>query len=246
MNRGALRLGAWIVSAFAAVSAPAWALPPRPAQDAQAVTEKDKASEIGTITITLSGVGRRNKTTVIRYRKSDLSIVGVVENGRDVPPEKFDRYQEELRRALEYPRTRDLLGRMEDLTKSIKRMGPLNHEQRLELDKLLADINSLIPKLSPDKKPILEPLYFQMFHKIFETTVLVLLRERKFVAPDEEVRLVMRKSKCEVNGREIPPDLSDEILRLWEKCEGTPLQASERVTIIFGSKKDAEIPRRPL
>jgi|GEM_PF-3478970 len=239
MNRGTRKWGAWIVAALAAISAPAWASPAKPAQDAQAAAEKDKAFEIGTVTITFSGLGRRNRVTVIRYRKSDLTVVGVVENGKDVPPEKFERYKRELEKALEYPRTRDLLSRLEDLEKTIKRMDPPNREQRLELDKLLDDLSALIPKLSPVNKSVLAG-------KVFEKGILALLQAHKFISPDEEVRLVIRKSKCEVNGHDLPPDVSDEIFRLWEISQGTPLQPGERVTIIFDKKKEAETPRHPL
>jgi hypothetical protein len=205
----------------------------------KAGAEKDKIPEIGTVTITQSGVGRRNKVTVIRYRKSDLAVVGVTENGQDIPPGRFERYQEELLKALDYPRMRDLVDRFEETKKYLKNMDPLDRKKRLELDKLLDELSAFLSKASPGRKAGLDPQVRRLSNRVFETAVLALVRGRKIVSPGDEVRLVMRRSECELNGRALPPDLSEEILRLWEKTQGAALKAGERVTIIFDSEKDA-------
>jgi hypothetical protein len=74
----------------------------------------------------------------------------------------------------------------------------------------------------------------------FQKLARALLVEGKFLSPGEGVRLVLRKSGCALNGRDLPRATSDQILDLWEKCFGTPLQAGERITYIFDPDKEAE------
>jgi len=204
----------------------------------KAAAEQDQASDVGTVTITQSGVGRHNKTTVIRYRSSDFAIVAVTENGKEIPPDRFGRYRDELMKALEYPRTRDFLDRIKAVKKALESKPPMSREQRLQLDKLLGDLDDFLAHRSPASQDV-QSLYHQLSNIAFESLARALLLEGGFLSRGEEVRLVLRKSGCALNGRDLPRATSDEILDLWEKCRETPLQAGEKITYIFNPDKEA-------
>jgi hypothetical protein len=56
----------------------------------------------------------------------------------------------------------------------------------------------------------------------------------------EGVRLVERTSGCAFNGRDLPSEISDKILRLWVKYGGEPITTGERITYIFDLIKDGK------
>ena len=203
----------------------------------KASADEAQASEIGTVTITQSGVGRHNKTTVIRYRRSDFSIVAVTENGKEIPADRFGRYQDELMKALEYPRMRDLLDRIKAVKKALESKPPMSREQHLQLDELLRDLDSFLSQVSRANKTNLGRGFEELARVAFQRLARALLVEGEFLSPGEDVRLVLRKSGCALNGRDLPRATSDEILDLWEKCFGTPLQAGEKITYIFDPDK---------
>lgn len=206
-----------------------------------ASADQAQASDIGTVTITLSGVGRPRKTTVIRYRKSDFTIIGVNENGKEIPPDKFGRYEEELRKALEYPRIRDLLDRIDAFKKALKSKRPASPEQHRQLDTLLRDLDSFLSQISPgNKKALFGPRYDEFTRAAFQKLARALLTEGQFLSPGEDVLLILRKSGCALNGRDLPQSTSDKILELWEECFGTPIKAGERIIYIFDPDKEGK------
>lgn len=232
--------GAAALAASLAVSVFAWASPPDTVQDKPAQAEREDAANVGKVVITSSGVGRKDKETVIRYRKSDYSIVSVTVSGQEIPPSRFDSYKDDLMKALEYPRMRELLDRMDAIEKSLKSMGPMNSDRSRALDKLLDDMDKFLSQVSPDNRKVLDPLVSKLANAAFEKSVRELLLAGKHLSPGEDVRLMMRTSGCSVNGRELPSDVSDEILRLWRKFQGAPLKVGEKITYIFDPSRKPE------
>jgi len=202
--------------------------------------DKAQAPEIGTVTIKVSGVGRHDKATVIRYRKSDLAIVAVTENGKEKPSDRFDRYRDDLMKALEYPRIRDLLIRIDELKKSLTYESRLMSGQRPRLDKLLDDLNSFLAQASSANKTALGPGFDELRSVAFQKLARAMLVEGKFLSPGGDVRLVLKESGCALNGRDLPPAASREILDLWDRCYGAPLQPGERITYIFDPDRESE------
>lgn len=208
------------------------------------VSDKAQASDIGTVTIKLSGIGRQNKATVIRYRKSDFAIVAVTENGKDIPPDRWGEYKDQLTKALEYPRIRDLLIRIDEFKKSLTYESRLTSEQRLRFDKLLGDLNGFLAQASSANKTVLGPGFDKLRYVAFEKLARAMLIESRFLSPGGEVRLILKESGCALNGRELPLAMSHEILDLWERCFGTSLQSGERITYIFNPDRESE--ERPI
>ena len=137
------------------VSISTWAASPDTVQDKpSAQAEKENAANIGEVIITMSGVGRKDKETVIRYRKSDLSVLSVTVNGLDIPPDRLGRFKDDLMKALEYPRLRELLDRMEAVEKSIRSMRPMNGDKGRALDELLKELDGFLARVSPDNKNV--------------------------------------------------------------------------------------------
>jgi hypothetical protein len=234
--------GAAALAASIAVSVFAWASPPDTVQDKPAQTEREDAANVGKVVITTSGVGRRDKETVIRYRKSDFSVLSVTVNGLDIPPDRFGPFKDDLMKALEYPRLRELLDRMEAVEKSIRSLGPMNSDNGRALDELLKDLDGFLARVSPDNRKVLDPLVSKLANAAFEKNVRELLLAKSHLLPGEDVRLKIRTSRCSVNGRELPSDVSDEILRLWAKFQGEPVKAGERITYIFDPVREPEKP----
>jgi hypothetical protein len=197
----------------------------------------EKAGDVGTLAITESGFLRKNKVTEIRYRKSDFSIVSVSVNGEAVPSSRFGEYRDVLLKALEYPRIRDFQARIEAIEKGLKSLGPVDPGKRGQLDRLLADLEEFIARASPSNRAILDPLVKSLSSTAFQKLVRELLVEKKLLSPGEGVRLMMRSSQCEVNGRELPPDVAAEILSLWAKYSGEPISDGEKVTFIFDPER---------
>ncbi|MDH4272543.1 MAG: hypothetical protein OEW18_11285, partial [Candidatus Aminicenantes bacterium] len=116
---------------------------------------------------------------------------------------------------------------------------PMSREQRLQLDELLRDLDSFLSQVSRANKTNLGRGFEELARVAFQRLARALLVEGEFLSPGEDVRLVLRKSGCALNGRDLPRATSDEILDLWEKCFGTPLQAGEKITYIFDPDKVA-------
>jgi len=105
------------------------------------------------------------------------------------------------------------------------------------LDALLADLEEFLARASPSNKSILDPLVNKLTGAVFQKLVRELLVEKKLLSPGEGVRLTMRTSGCQVNGRELPPDVAAEILSLWTKYSGEPISDGEKVTFIFDPER---------
>lgn len=232
-----------VMAAGILVSISAWPAPPETVQDKPAAqAEMEDAANIGKVIITTSGAFRRDKETVIRYRKSDLSVLSVTVNGQDIPPDRFDRYKDELMKALEYPRLRNLVERVEAIQKSLKSITPLDRDQRARLDSLLGDLEKFLAEVSPANKSVLDPLHRKLADAAFEKLIREFLLSKKLLSPDEEVRLVMRMTGCAVNGRDLPADVSAEILRIWDEYQDVPLKAGQTITYIFDPVREPERP----
>jgi len=198
---------------------------------------KDETGDIGKVIITNSGFLRKNKVTVIRYRKSDLSIISVSVNDKEMPSDRFGEYRAELLKALEYPRIRDFQDRIDSIEKGLKSLGPLDLEKRRQLDKLLSDLDAFLAQASPSNRDILDPLVKKLNGAAFQKQVRELLAGKKLLSPGEGVELMMRSSRCEVNGRKLPRDVADEILSLWVRFAGEPVGPSERIRYIFDPER---------
>jgi hypothetical protein len=198
---------------------------------------KTEAGDVGKVVITESGFLRKNKVTEIHYRKSDLSIVSVAVNDKEIPSGRFAEYRDVLLKALEYPRIRDFQARIEAIEKNLKSLGPLDAEKRGKLDALLADLEEFLAQASPSNRMSLDPLVKKLNGVAFQMLVRELLTEKKLLMPGEDVELRMRTSRCEVNGRELPPEVADEVLSLWVKYAGEPIRPNERVRFIFDPER---------
>ena len=77
-------------------------------QEIQEVAQKKESSEIKELTIRNSGF-RSKSTVVIQYRDTDKKIVAVIENGKELPPSEFPRYESVMRIVLELPQIDRLL-----------------------------------------------------------------------------------------------------------------------------------------
>jgi len=70
--------------------------------------QEKESSEIKELTIRNSGF-RSKSTIVIQYRDEDKKIVAVTENGKNLPPSEFSRYESVMRIVLELPQINRLL-----------------------------------------------------------------------------------------------------------------------------------------
>jgi len=81
-------------------------------QEKSDAVKEERSPEIKELTIRNSGF-RSRSTVIIRYREEDKKIVEVIENGRNLPPEEFVRYESIIREVLEIPQIDRLLPEIE-------------------------------------------------------------------------------------------------------------------------------------
>jgi hypothetical protein len=78
------------------------AAPAAQEKESSDVAQDKRPSTIKELTIRNSGF-RSRSTIVIRYRDEDKKIVGVTENGKNLPASEFSRYESVMRKILELP-----------------------------------------------------------------------------------------------------------------------------------------------
>ncbi len=72
------------------------------------IVQEEESSEIKELTIRNSGF-RSKSTIVIKYQDKDKKIVAVTENGKELPPSEFQRYESVMRMVMELPQIDRLL-----------------------------------------------------------------------------------------------------------------------------------------
>jgi len=144
-----LNLGLCVVLVCGLVISPSTA---QEKQETQKKVQEKEQSEIKELTIRNSGF-RSRSTIVIRYQDKDKKIVAVTENGKELPPEEFSRYESVMRTVLELPQIDRLLP---DIDRAYRRAESplLSAESKLRemtaLSRSLAGLNSDVARRYQD------------------------------------------------------------------------------------------------
>ena len=222
------------------VSVSAFPAGARPGLDRQAGEKIESASDIGKITITRTGVLSRKKLTVIRYRKSDLAIIGVTDNGREIPADQFETYRGVLTQTLEHPRLRELLARIDQVQKALDSGNPLSPELSRQLGRLFAEVDAFASRVSPANKIVIESRRDRLSQAAFHKAVSALLTENKLAASGDKVRLVIRPTGCAVNHRSLSDEISKEVHRIWRDTGRTEIQKGDTIIMEFDIRDKTE------
>ncbi|MFC2168204.1 hypothetical protein ACFLRW_04395 [Acidobacteriota bacterium] len=109
-------------------------------QEIQEATQEKESSEIKELTIRNSGF-RSRSTIVIKYTDKNKQIVSVTENGKELPPSEFPRYESVMRTVLELPQ-------IDTLLPEIDRMWRKAESARFSEETKLQEITALRQRLS--------------------------------------------------------------------------------------------------
>lgn len=200
------------------------------AQENESMTQDSAA--IGTVTITRSGF-RKDSKLEIRYRKHDRKIMGVTDNGKEIPENKFHKYEKKLSGALESTTVSERLPEFDDLAKRLD-SGDMPDSVKLdEITSVLVEIDKLESGLARTYKGLFEAKQRMILLANLRHEILDALASHRFILKNECRELAISSDACWIDGERLSDEAFQIVHSLWQKYKERDLEPDEKTTIIF-------------
>ena len=190
--------------------------------------------KVGRIIIKESGFFKKNKI-IIDFDPMTKTIVKVVDNGEEVSPKKYHKYQDHLDDATEYAELEALMPQVEELELAIE-LGDLPDSHKLaELDKLIIELKGL-----ESEHAVLKREHFASVRKVIELDNLVevvkdVLAENGITPPAKIEDISIKDGRFFLNGEEIKGEVGKKLI------EAYALEGDMKIEHLHGDGDESEI-----
>ncbi|MBT3228044.1 MAG: hypothetical protein HOD43_04515 [Candidatus Marinimicrobia bacterium] len=166
------------------------------------------------IVIKKSGFFRKNKI-VIDFDPMTQAIIKVVDNDKDVSPNKFHKYQNYLEDATEFAELEALHPRMEELEFKMQSFELADSEKLAGLEAILIDLEALESDRALFKREhyssLIKVIELENLEEVFQD----ILEDAGVTPPQKIESISIKEGKFFVNGDEIKGDVGEKCLQAY-------------------------------
>ena len=183
--------------------------------------------ELGVIKITKSGFFLRD-TLIIKYNKFDKSIQSVRDNGKNIPENKFYKYEKQIQEVLEHTKLEDILVEIDEMDDLLKRTDIHDTLKLAELHRIKEYLDAMNFDLADTYLDIYSIYEDELIFKQFRIMVL-----EQMDLKDLPFELETSNKECKVDHNLLSKGECSELMKLYEVMFDRSLDKNESVTIQF-------------